>query len=230
MKKPRWQKVVGRELRLARHEIFERLKSYDPQRDKIELVCASEAEQRRAEEIVEDIVRQLRAHQRPKQAPVYTHNVVVQACCSVEAAKPSTKPIVVEDITTELVAAAGELLRILGKPDLPPFYAFTVFHTVPKWNQFIDHLENLKKLKYRKPSRNFDPVKRACAVTAWLLIAQNTVETPTGTHNGLFRTVAGLLHQFVYPTADGTLADLKTACDGVLQDVKSGCDLEAERW
>jgi hypothetical protein len=39
----------------------------------------------------------------------------------VEAGKPSTKPIVVEDITTELVAAAGKLLRILGKPDLPPF-------------------------------------------------------------------------------------------------------------
>jgi hypothetical protein len=194
------------------------------------LVCASEAERRRAEAIVEDIARHLRAHQQPKQAPIYTHNVVVLACCSVEAAKPSAKPNVLEDTRTELVAAAGELLRILGKPDVLPFYASTVFHTVPKWNQFIDHLENLKKLTYRKPSRNFDPVKRACAVTSWLLIVQNTAKTPTGTQNGLFRTVAGLLHQFVYPTADGTLADLKTACDGVLQDVKSGCDLEAERW
>jgi hypothetical protein len=101
---------------------------------------------------------------------------------------------------------------------------------VPNWNQFIGHLENLTKLRYRKRPRNFDPVKRACAVTAWLLITQNTDATPTGTQGGLFRTIAGLLHQFVYPTADGIIADLKTACDAVLKDVKAGCNLEAERF
>ncbi len=233
MKRPRSLKIdipPAAELARAWHEIFDRLKSHDPKRDKIKLVCASEAEQRRAEEIVEEIAKHLRIHQQPKQARDYTHNVVVLACCSVETAKPSTKPIVVEDITTELVAAAGELLRILGKADLPPFYTFTVFYTVPNWNQFIGHLENLTKLRYRKPPRNFDPVKRACAVMAWLLITQNTVATPTGTQGGLFRTIAGLLHLFVYPTADGIITDLKLACDQVLKDVKAGCDLEEERW
>jgi hypothetical protein len=232
MKKPRSPKIVtppADELARARREIFDHLKSYDPKHDKIELVYASEAEQRRAEEIVEEIARQLRVHQRTNQTPVYTHNLVALACSFVEGAKPSRKPIVIENITTELVAAAGELLRILSKSDLPPFYVFTVFHTVPKWNQFIDHLENLTKLRYRKPPRNFDPVKRACAVIAWLLITQNTVATPTGTQGGLFRTITGLLHQFVYPTADG-IADLKAACDEVLKDVKAGCNLEAERF
>jgi hypothetical protein len=233
MKKSRSLKVdipPAAELVRAQREIIDTLKSHDPKRDKVKLVCATEAEQRRAEEIVEEIAKQLQAHQRPKQAQVYMYNVVMLACCSVETAKQSTKPIVVEEITTELVAAARELLRILGKADLPPFYTFTVFYTVPNWNQFIGHLENLTKLRYRKPPRNFDPVKRACAVMAWLLITQNTVATPTGTQGGLFRNIAGLLHQFVYPTADGIIADLKLACDQVLKDVKAGCDLEEERW
>jgi hypothetical protein len=233
MKKPRSLKVdipPAAELARARREILERLKLHDPERDKIKLACASEAERQREEEIVEEITKQLQVQKGPKEAPVYIYNVVVLACCSVETAKQSTKPIVVEEITTELVAAARELLRILGKQDLPAFYKFTVFHTVPNWNQFIGHLENLTKLRYRKPPRNFDPVKRACAVMAWLLITQNTVATPTGTQGGLFRTIAGLLHQFIYPTADGVIADLKTACDEVLKDVRRGCNLEAERW
>ncbi|MGO9400090.1 MAG: hypothetical protein ACLP19_19950 [Xanthobacteraceae bacterium] len=98
------------------------------------------------------------------------------------------------------------------------------------WNRFIEHLEQLKGLTYRKAPRNFDPVKRACAIEAWLLITEYTVAVPTGTQGGLFRTIAGLLHQFVYPTADGIIADLKLACDQVLKDVKAGCDLEEERW
>ena len=116
------------------------------------------------------------------------------------------------------------------KASFPPIYKASVFQTVLNWNQFIGHLENFTELRYRKPPRNFDPVKRACAVTAWLLITQNTVVTPTGTPGGLFRSIAGLLHQFVYPTADGIIADLKTACDEVLKDVKVGCKLEDERF
>jgi hypothetical protein len=233
MKRPRSLKVdipPAAELARVRRDVFERLKSHDPTRDAIKVECATEAEQRQVEEIIEQIAKRLQVHQKRKQSRTYINNVVTFECSSVEAAKPTTKPIVVEEITTELVAAAQELLRILGKPGLPPFYKFTVFHTVPNWNQFIGHLENLTKLRYIKPPRNFDPVKRACAVTAWLLITQNTVATPTGTQGGLFRTIAGLLHQFVYPTADGIIADLKTACDEVLKDVKAGCNLEAERW
>jgi hypothetical protein len=233
MKKPRSLKVVvppARELDQARREFFDRLKSHDPTRHKIEFACASEAEQRRAEAIVEDIAKLLRAHQRPKQAPMYVYNAVVLACCSVETAKPLTKPSVVEDITAELVGAAQELLRVLEKPYLPPFYKASIFHDVDKWNLFVGHLERLTELKYRKPPRNFDAVKRACAIEAWLLITQYTVTAPTGAQGGLFRTIAGLLHQFVYPTTDGIIADLKTSCDKVLKDVKAGCNLEAERW
>jgi hypothetical protein len=218
------------ELARARREILDRWKTHDPNRDKIELVCATKTEQQRAEEIVEEIAKQLQAHQRPKRTKISIYNAVVLACCSVETAKQPTKPKLVEEITTELVSAARELFRILGKPDLPPFYTFHVFHTTPNWNQFIAHLENLTKVRYKKPPRNFDPVKRACAVTAWLLISENTVAKPTSTQGGLFRTVAGLLHQFVYSTADQNIVDLKTACDRVLKDVKTGRNPEAERW
>jgi hypothetical protein len=62
------------ELAGARREIFDSLKSLDPKRDKIKLVCTSEAEQRRAEEIVEDIAKLLRIHQQPEQERVYTYN------------------------------------------------------------------------------------------------------------------------------------------------------------
>jgi hypothetical protein len=231
MKRVRSLKIelpLASELDRAREEIFGRLKSHDPNRNKIKIVCASEAEHRRAEAIVEDIARHLRAHQRPEQAPVYRRNLVVLACSAVETAKPSTKPIVVENITTDLAAAATELLRILGNPDVPPF-VFTVFHTVPKWNQFIDHLESLTKLTYRKPPRNFDRVKRACAVMAWLLITRLQSQFQLVRRVVCFATVAGLLHQFVYPTTNGIIADLKTACDKVLKDVKAGCNLETER-
>lgn len=88
----------------------------------------------------------------------------------------------------------------------------------------------MKKLKYIRRPRNFDPVKRACAITSWLLITEYTNARPTGTRGDLFFTIAGLLHQFVYPTADGKIAELKSACDKVRKFVKAGGDLEAERY
>jgi hypothetical protein len=154
----------------------------------------------------------------------------VIACFSVETAKESTKPMDVEEITTELVAAARKLLHSLGKPELPPNFRYRVFRSVDNWNRFIEHLEQLTKLTYRKAPRNFNPVKRACAIEAWLLITEYTVVVPTGTQGGLFRTIAGLLYQFVCPSADGAIANLKSACDAVLKLNKAGVNLEAERF
>ncbi|MGO9632226.1 MAG: hypothetical protein ACLPXW_24980 [Xanthobacteraceae bacterium] len=130
MKRPRSLKIdipPAAELARAWREIFDRLKSHDPKRDKVKLVCDTEAEQQRAEEIVDQIARRLRKHQKPKQAQGTMYNAVVIACLSVEAANESTKPMDVEEITMELVAAAQELLRILGRPELPPNFRYRVF-------------------------------------------------------------------------------------------------------
>ena len=66
-------------------------------------------------------------------------------------------------------------------------------------------------------------------IIAYLLITKYTTEVPTGTEGGLFRTVTGLLYQFAYPTTDGEIVDLKTACDKVLKRIKAGQDLEILR-
>ena len=87
-------------------------------------------------------------------------------------------------------------------------------------------MEKLTALTYRKPPRNIDRLKRECAVVAWLLITKYTVKKPTGTQDGPFRTVAGLLHQFVCPTTDEEIIDLKSACDEVLKRVRAGSNLE----
>jgi hypothetical protein len=116
----------------------------------------------------------------------------------------------------------------LEKQIFPPHYKFGVFHTTEKWNRFIEHLEKLTTLTYRKPPRNIDRLKRNCAMDAWELITRCTVKNPSGTQGGLFRTVAGLLHQFVCPTADEEIIDLKSACDEVLKRVRAGCNLKTE--
>jgi len=135
----------------------------------------------------------------------------------------------VDEVTRELVAAARRLLRVLDRSDLPPNYRFRVFGTTQTWNQFIEHLERLEAITYRKPPRNIDRVKHDCANYAYLLITMCTTEVPTGTAGGLFRTVTNLLYQFAYPTKD-EIMDLKTACDKVLKRIKAGQDLEILRW
>jgi hypothetical protein len=193
---------VSRGLDRAREQILEQLASFNTQRDKIKPVYSSEAAQRRQEGIMDHITQLLRRHKRPKQSVV----------------------------TKELVNAARELLRVLGHSALPPNYMFRVFGTMQNRNQFIEHLERMAAITYRKPPRNIDRVKRDCANHAYLLITMCTTEVPTGTQGGTFRTVAGLLHQYTCPTADGKIVDLKTACDQVLKRVKSGQDLEIHRW
>jgi hypothetical protein len=134
----------------------------------------------------------------------------------------------VEEVTRRLVNAARELLRVLGRSDFPPNYKFRVFHYAQNWNQFVEHLERLAAITYHKPPRNIDRVKRDCAKLAYLLIDKCTNEKPTGTQGGLFRTVAGLLHQFACPSQDGKIVDLKTACDEVLRRARAGGKIETD--
>jgi len=98
-----------------------------------------------------------------------------------------------------------------------------------KRNAFIEGLERLSALNYRRPPRNIAPAKRACGQLAYILITQCTTQKPTGTAGGLLRTIAGLLHQFAYPTQDGEIVDLKTACDQVLRRVKAGANIDNDR-
>ena len=218
------------ELDRAAREILTRLASFDTQRDKIRSIYSSEAEQRRQEGIMDHITKLLRKHKRPKQSKTAVYNQVLLACSSAEVATRSTKPIDVDQVTKELVSAARELLRVLGHSALPPNYMFRVFDTMQNRNQFIEHLEQLTAITYRKPPRNIDRVKHDCANHAYLLITKYTTEVPTGTEGGLFRTVTGLLYQFAYPTTDGEIVDLKTACDKVLKRIKAGQNLEILRW
>lgn len=232
MKKVRSLKIripPAAELARARDQILNKLNSAAPA-DRFRIVPRSEAERQRDEGIVDQITRRLRAHRRSEQSEIMVHNQVLIACLSVEAEKHSTKPAVIEEITTKLVDAARELHSVLGKADLPPNYVFGVFRNVENWNRFVEHLEKLTTLTYRKPPRNIDRVKRECAVVAWQLITTCTVKNPTGSQGGLFRSVAGLLHQFVCPTADGEIVDLKSPCDDVLKRVRAGSNLETERW
>ena len=235
MEKPRSLKFdfpPAAELARARDQILGKLASFKMTRDKIRMRCPTKADQEHDEAIVEEITKRLWALKRPNQSKVMVYNQVVEACYSVEAGKHSPRPAVVEEVTKDLVSAARELLRVLGSADLPAYYRFVGLGHGENRKRFIEQLERLTKLTYRKPPRNIDREKRLSAVFAHLLITKHTVETPTGTQGGLFRTVTGLIHQFVCPTADGEIVDLKSACDEVLKHVRAGSNLETEtgRW
>jgi hypothetical protein len=225
MKKVRSLKIEvppAEELDQARRRILEKFESFNPERDKIQTIYSSEAEQQHGEDVIDQITILLRAHKRPELSETMIYNQVVWACAHIP--EPATPPATKDQITKEVAASANKLLRQLGNPDLPPYNIFRVFGTIDKWNEFIEFLESLAALTHPKPPRNFDPAKRACAAVAYLLITTCTTQKPTGTAGGLFRTVAGLLHQFAYPTPDGEIVDLKTACDEVLRRVKAGED------
>jgi hypothetical protein len=216
------------ELERARDQILKQLASFNPERDKIRTIQPTRAAQRNAEEIIDRITIELRAHKRPKQSDVRVYNEVVLACGSVP--KPPTRPVVEEKITKQTADASRKLHAILGNPDLPRNHIFCVFGSAQNFNQFIDSLEQLAALTYSKPPPNTDRVKRECAKLAYLLITRCTTQKPSGTVGGLFRTIAGLLHQFACPTHEGEIVDLKTACDEVLRRAKAGIKIENDRW
>jgi len=142
------------ELARAADEIENDLRSWDPKdpnQEKIRIVPSFDDEQRRREDIVDDITKQLRAHKRPEQSETLVYNQVVFTCLSVETGKHSPKPADLDEITTELTAAARKLLRVLGNHNLPPNYVFRVFRYISKRNQFIEHLEQLAEITYSKP-------------------------------------------------------------------------------
>lgn len=214
------------ELNGAREQILKRLASFNPERDKIRTIYPSEAAEQHGENVLDQITIQLRAHKRPELSEVMIYNDVTMACAQIP--KPATAPAIEDEITREVAATASKLLRLLGNPALPPHHQLGVFGQPDIWNEFIERLERLAALTYRRPPRNIDLAKRACATLAYLLITRCTTQKPTGTAGGLFRNVAGLLHQFACPTQDG-VADLKSACDEVLRRVKAGGNIEKDR-
>jgi hypothetical protein len=231
MKKVRSLKIEvppAEELALACEQIVQKIASFDPERDKIQTIYSSEAEQQHGEDVIDQITILLRAHKRPELSETMIYNQVVWA--SAHIPEPATPPATKDQITKEVAASADKLLRQLGNPDFPPHHKFCVFGQSDRWNVVIECLEGLAALTHSKPPRNFDPAKRACATLAYLLITRCTTQKATGTAGGLFRTVAGFLHQFAYPTRDGEIVDLKTACDEVLRRVKAGDDISKDRW
>ena len=214
------------ELNRAREQILKRLSS-NREPDKIRTIYPSEAAERPGENVLDQITIQLRAHKRPELSEVMIYNEVTMACAQIP--KPATAPAIEDEITREVAATASKLLRLLGNSALPPHHQLVVFGQPDIWNEFIERLERLAALTYRRPPRNIDLAKRACATLAYLLITRCTTQKPTGTAGGLFRNVAGLLHQYACPTQDGEIADLKTACDEVLRRVKEGRNIEKDR-
>ena len=215
------------ELDRARDQILKQLASFNPERDKIRTIYPSEAARQHGEDIIEQIVIELRPRKRPELSEAAIYNHVTMACGQIP--KP-TSPATEDKIARDVAGAANKLLCLLGNPDFPPYHIRRVFGSVQIWNEWIDRSERLAALTYRRPPPNSDPAKRACANLAYLLITKCTTQKPTGTERGLFRNVAGLLHQFACPTQDGEIADLKTGCDEVLRRLKAGADIENDGW
>ena len=236
MEKPRSLKFdfpPAAELARARDQILGKLASFKMTRDKIRMRCPTKADQEHDKAIVEEITKRLWALKRPNQSKVMVYNQVVEACYSVEAGKHSPRPAVVEEVTKDLVSAARELLRVLGSADLPAYYRFVGLGHGENRKRFIEQLERLTKLTYRKPPRNIDREKRLSAVFAHLLITEHTVETPD-------RYSGWSISHRDWPDTPVRLSDggrrdrrfSKSACDEVLKHVRAGSNLETEtgRW
>jgi hypothetical protein len=69
MKKVRSLKIEvppAEELALACEQIVQKIASFDPERDKIQTIYSSEAEQQHGEDVIDQITILLRAHKRPE--------------------------------------------------------------------------------------------------------------------------------------------------------------------
>ena len=128
------------------------------------------------------------------------YNEVTIACAQIP--KPATAPAIEDEITREVAATASKLLRLLGNFALPPHHQLggVVFGQPDIWNEFIERLDNSGASPTGDLRGIIDLAKRACATLAYLLITRCTTRKPTGTAGGLFRNVAGLLHQYACPT------------------------------
>ena len=84
---------------------------------------------------------------------------------------------------------------------------------------FLAELTQIRKvcaLDYYGPHPNYDPAKHLSAEFAHRLTRKLSDQKITGTEDGAFRTIAGLLYEVVTGQPD---VDLKRACDAVL----AGC-------
>lgn len=90
-------------------------------------------------------------------------------------------------------------------------------------DSFAAELKRLRKVCARAVAPgfgshpNYDRAKRTCAWFARGLIRGLSDRKITGTKDGAFRTIAGLLYEAISGQHD---ADLKRACDSVLRDVR----------
>jgi hypothetical protein len=103
-------------------------------------------------------------------------------------------------------------LRKVGN-DLDP----TAYKSLEEcFDAFFAELTRLRKvcaLDYYGPHPNYDPAKHLSAEFAHSLMRKRSGQKITGTEDGAFRTIAGLLYEIVTGQPD---VDLKRACDAVL--------------
>jgi hypothetical protein len=212
------------ELAEWKKRVLSELSQFDCARDKFSI-------DPRKKPIIEKIAKKLLPHINPGLSEVQLYNQVVLVAFVAKYPKPSE----VEEITDGAVGAAKKLLRVLSNPDFPPNYMRRVSDgDVVNWNKFIESLERLAAITYKKPPKNEDPVKRECAINAYWLITEFTKEIPTRTRGGIFYEIASLLFQVNCLTASNETDQLRSTCNKLLDRVDKGFnpgrDGPRDRW
>jgi hypothetical protein len=190
-------------------------------------------EQERVEYIIDEIVRHLRRHYRPKQSQREVRIAVVGACGllmqNVGVQPPKRKrselpaklqPAVIKKLTNDIRERADSLYRTLQ--DIPIELEMCVFDKSRGFDplyakeEFLERLERLRTITYCKPPL-YDQVKESCADFACILMCKYSGIPPTGTEESELQEIARLLYEAVCPSDDGTVVNFKRACDRALR-------------
>jgi hypothetical protein len=189
--------------------------------------------QARCDEIVEEILENLRPWKRPNAAyPVTPQHQVYDTVHSVagrsvvQSETRSKNPAIkayAKEVSKTLAKLESLLKKMPGELRRQVFFESAGFETLWTWEGGSDELfvafgrvhrlfDNIQKYLYCRP--NFDPVKKLCAFSAYSLILIHSKRPATGTVDGPFRVISSLLFEAASGNRD---ADLKRACDTVLR-------------
>jgi hypothetical protein len=105
-------------------------------------------------------------------------------------------------------------VRQLAKA-VTPFRDIPAFHTIAAWLDRLFRIQPGQEPLWQEPPPKADPGKWGCAAEGFYLLETLSMAEPTGTREGAFLRIAGLLHEACTgePESD---TDIYRACRAVL--------------